>query len=352
MDLNTSASAHPPRIDTLSHISAPVDPESILSADLHVSESLQQEVTEQAPDGKLCLVTRDTEQLRCCHVVQPTIDPMKLQRIELARGSTEEGLDVNISSNLLWLREDMYQSFVSFDWALVPTLGVLRKLVVSEAARWNGPPSEDYLKFLEPKIWEYHLVPFQSSPAGFERFGDRFNDYAAHSYPFQDLEPLKSHVNPFFVVYNAGRKFRYHQKRKERDPDSDTHILPQYDHLLEMCASIYDPRSKEAPEISLSISGPRQNRSYLSSGSGDMSSETSEEQYLYRDEQFQRRAFAAHNFPQSHSDIGDSHSHKHIATSDRYLPAPEESVHSSTSDQHLGAVPSGVSVTSQHWVSI
>ncbi|CUA72141.1 kinase, putative [Rhizoctonia solani] len=348
--------AHPPRSDTLSHISAPLVSEIILSNGLDVSESLQQQVAEQSPDGKRCLVTRDMEQLRCCHVLEPTIDPVKLQRLKLARGSTEEGLDVHISSNLLWLREDIHRSFSSFDWALVPTWNVLREMVASEGVRGNGPLSKHYIEFFEAKTWEYHFVPLRPSPTAFERSGDSLGDYTTHSYPFPDLEPLKSHVSPFFAVYNAGRKARYHKKKKERDPRSDTSILPQYDQHLNICALIYASWSKETSESSLPhISRPRRNRCYLASSSGESPSETSEEQYLYRDEQIQRRAFAAHDFPQSHSDVGDSHSHKHIATTsilDQYLPAPEESVHSSTSDQHLRAIPSGVDMTFYHWAII
>ncbi|CAE6501352.1 unnamed protein product [Rhizoctonia solani] len=90
------------RSDILSDISAPSVSKGVLPAGSHVSESLQQEVIQQAPGGKRCLVTCDVEQLHCCHVIEQSIDPIKLQKLATAWGCMTEGIDVNNYSNLLW----------------------------------------------------------------------------------------------------------------------------------------------------------------------------------------------------------------------------------------------------------
>ncbi|CAE6460874.1 unnamed protein product [Rhizoctonia solani] len=221
----------------------------------------------------------------------------------------------------------------------------------------NGLISEHYLQVFPHQIWEYHLIPFRPALPTLERFGDNLEIHTTYDHPFLQLEPLKSHVHPFFVVYNAGRKARYHMEKKKQQPDSDTDLVPEYLRHIRLCAWIYVSWMKQASEtlVSDDISQPARKRSYAAISSGGSSSVSSEQQRLQRDEWTQRQAFAVHYSPQSCSGADAPQSHKYIvatSTSDRYLPTVEHSIHSSDYEQRLATISSRTSFPSCYWTNI
>ncbi|KDN47249.1 hypothetical protein RSAG8_03728, partial [Rhizoctonia solani AG-8 WAC10335] len=348
----------PSRRGTRSNLSAASAPKTVVSGGSCVSESVEEVLKILAPDGKRCLVTRDVAQIECCRVIARHSPIATLKKPERAWGIRSEDPCLSLDLNLLWLRKEMHGRFENFDWALVPTMKVLKEMVYFGFHRVGGPSSSNYLEKFADKIWDYHFVPFRRSPIVFERYDDSPQGYAAHDYPFANLGLLRSHVHPFFAVYNAGEKAIYHKKKKA-EPNWDTDIPLGFEECLDVCVKLFNSWNKDAletlqPDVT---SQPPRNPSHPPSTSGGRSRERSQQQAQDRDARAKRRRIdpAAHDPRQSSSGTGAPHGRERMtATSvtDQYLTTPELSVYSGDRENRLGIICSGTSLPSCHWTGV
>ncbi|KDN47225.1 hypothetical protein RSAG8_03704, partial [Rhizoctonia solani AG-8 WAC10335] len=321
----------PSRRGTRSNLSVQSAPKTDISGGSYVSDSVKKELKLLAPDGKRCLVTRNVEQIDCCQVIARPTPVATLKKLEIAWGITNKDLRLNQK--------------------------VLNKICTFEVRRAGGPSSSHYLEKFADTEWDYHFVPFRRSPIRFHRYDDSLQGYPNHDYPFATLGLLRSHVHPFFAVYNAGEKALYHQEKK-KEPNSDTDIPPEFEEPLGVCVKIFNLWNKEVPEAlqpDVSSQAPR-NPSHPPSTSEGRSGEGSRQHDREWDERAKHRHItpASPNPRQSDLGIGTPQGRDRMATAsatDQYLSTPE-SIHSGVHDNCLGIICSGNSLPSCHWTSV
>ncbi|CAE7115214.1 unnamed protein product [Rhizoctonia solani] len=190
----------------------------------HLSLAIRQELSKRAPDGQRCLITRNVKPLEPCYLIPKAISTEEQEKLEYAWGMKIREFTINSTSNLTWLTCDMHGLFDGNCWALVPTKEVLIEIITFSSFK-----SRSFLERFPEQIWGYHFVLIQHWPEAIMRFTDdklitpllpsREADlpasdqpeidlpaYEVHKYPFEHLRVIKSHVHPFYVTYNAGKK--------------------------------------------------------------------------------------------------------------------------------------------------
>ncbi|CAE6471298.1 unnamed protein product [Rhizoctonia solani] len=325
------------------------------------SEGAKERLTQLAPDGERCLLTRQPYSLECSHLVaRNTRDPIRM-RLASVWGMNNREFYIHDTSSMLWLDRTMHVSFDDYNWALLPTEEDLEAVVAFDDSRaGNLRAPSHYLQdgllrseqTLPNRIWNYHLVLFRPQHTMILRLGTNPGSYVVHQYPFETLGLLQSHVHPLYVVYNVGKKVH-----DILDPvwnvKSDYKLPQQHITSLHKCEALC--RSWLGPLLKISESHPDQSYSdcsCLSSTSGSQSNSRSQREAS--NERFQRRnkTSAAQNpLPLDLSAGAGAGAGTSVAlTSDQYLPIPE-SMPSVDCERRLETISSETSFSSLHWAN-
>ncbi|CAE7231493.1 unnamed protein product [Rhizoctonia solani] len=316
------------------------------------------EETARTPGGECSPTTRDVEPLELCHVVSPSIASDMPQKFECAWGMRPGEFKFNVASNSLLLTREMRARFENYDWALVPTKEVLRKII--RFIRKGSPKATHYLKEFPDQMWDYHFVRFRQPPidaprptddqlaelaqctieeglsvrAGKE--GSRSGSdhliadvpaFQVDKYPVEELGLVRSHVHPFFAAYNAAEKL--YRIKISKDPRFQaSHRVSKYNPELWECLALHACWRSVTP-ASLHIHATQQlpNPSYPRSTSRIQSDECYEHQQSDRDVRAPKRQ--RRSGPQDSPSYGSG-------TTDSYLSTSEQSVDPAFADrEHL-----------------
>ncbi|CAE6476895.1 unnamed protein product, partial [Rhizoctonia solani] len=220
---------------------------SMVSGASYVSLGMNQLLSECAPDGECCAITRNVKPIEACHLIGKATKSDLQAKIESAWGTETGQFSTNCVANLIWLTRDMHNLFDDDHWALVPTRAVLTEMMAFNTVR---PKPKPYNEMFPDEIREFHYVQFKSLPAFIMQFTDNklrnfpqysseaglpapaqpeidFPAYEIHRYPFESLGVIKSHAHPFFVTYNTGQKM--HRLRKA---NGDLQLPPHANNYL------------------------------------------------------------------------------------------------------------------------
>ncbi|CAE6404980.1 unnamed protein product [Rhizoctonia solani] len=266
------------------------------------TENARAALTEIAPDGYRCLITRQLYDLECCHLVpRCTRVAIRLQ-LENVWGIETKKFRIYDAYNMLWLDASTHRSFDNCKWVLLPTKEDLAAVVAFDSSRvGNTRASSNYLE--------------------------------VHEYPFESLGLLQSHVHPLYVVYDVGTKVH-----SMLDPELNTKLG---------CPLIETPESDpyQAPSDS----------SHLPSTSGSRYDRSTQNQE--RDERHRRRnetSGAQNPLPSGRGAGAGAPQGRDCtavtSTTDKYLPTPDQSMYSADRECRLEAT-SGTNFPSLHWVS-
>ncbi|CUA71359.1 hypothetical protein RSOLAG22IIIB_04574 [Rhizoctonia solani] len=196
-------------------------------------------LTQAAPDGERCFITRHRKPLRCGHLIACSIDTEKQRLLEAAWGMKSGEFDSHALQNIFWLKVDMHTMFDRYTWLILPAEKDLKKVIDFNHRRASKHAPSHFLTALPGKTWEYHFLSL-----GYEdpivRFGDDPKSYTVHESPYTSLSPLRSHLHPFYVIYNVGEKVH---NIKDPEWNLDGHYKlpedPSYRPLLEQCEALY-----------------------------------------------------------------------------------------------------------------
>ncbi|CAE6416987.1 unnamed protein product [Rhizoctonia solani] len=360
--LSTEGPNYKPRLSTShsseSHTSYPTSRHTTdTSCGSSASEGTKERLTQLAPDGKLCLITRQTYPLECSHLVaRSTRDAIRLQ-LASVWGMENRDFYIHDVSNMLWLSLTMHGLFDHYNWALLPTKEDLEAVVAFDDSRaGNLRPPSHYLQegllrseqTLPNRIWNYHLVLFRPEPLAFVRFDNESELPHLQQYPFETLGLLQSHVHPLYVVYNVGKKV-HHILDPKWNVNSHYKLPQQHATSLHRCEALC--RSWLGPLLKIPESHAHHSSlhcSCLPSTSGSQSNSRSQPEV--RNEWFQRRNKTSATQNPLPLDLSAGAGTSVALTSDQYLPIPE-SMSSVDCERRLETISSETSFSSLHWAN-
>ncbi|KII84835.1 hypothetical protein PLICRDRAFT_45637 [Plicaturopsis crispa FD-325 SS-3] len=181
------------------------------------------------PDGtQRCLVTNTTSTLEVIHALRYSTDEELLCILEYAWNKRKGTLNVNSRYNLTALSIDWHRLFDKDQWILLP-----EEKYIAAYYRDAKNPSVDAVPIgdnfpgpmeSEDNMFNYTLLP-RFSHAMMEKSAAELVEpfevpsevkksqtewpiaqYNYHGYPFGTLRTLRSHLQPFWVIANAGPK--------------------------------------------------------------------------------------------------------------------------------------------------
>ncbi|CAE6417016.1 unnamed protein product [Rhizoctonia solani] len=351
--LSTEGPNYKPKLCTSrsseSHTSYPTSPHTDTSCGSSASEGTKERLTQLAPDGERCLLTRQPYALECSHLVaRNTRDPIRL-RLASVWGMKNREFYIHDASNMLWLSGDMHVSFDDYNWALLPTKEDLEAVVAFDDSRaGNLRAPSHYLQILSNRIWNYHLVLFRPRLDMILRLGTNPGSYVVHHYPFETLGLLQSHVHPLYVVYNVGKKV-HHILDPKWNVNSHYKLPQQHATSLHRCEALC--RSWLGPLLKIPESHAHHSSlhcSCLPSTSGSQSNSRSQPEV--RNEWFQRRNKTSATQNPLPLDLSAGAGTSVALTSDQYLPIPE-SMSSVDCERRLETISSETSFSSLHWAN-
>ncbi|QRW13428.1 HNH endonuclease [Ceratobasidium sp. AG-Ba] len=108
-------------------------------------DKIEGELREASLTGGLCAITRTDEQVHLS-VLSKDTSPENIEKLEFAWGLESGTLNMNNTRNMIILQDELSNSFLEGDWALVPTMKTLekfdsRKLYTYEFASWKETPN-------------------------------------------------------------------------------------------------------------------------------------------------------------------------------------------------------------------
>ncbi|ETW86454.1 hypothetical protein HETIRDRAFT_165974 [Heterobasidion irregulare TC 32-1] len=176
-------------------------------ATTRVSKSV---VLELDPTGGQCLLTRELDDeapLEFAHIFprcEMNNDDL-ITNLERAWGIGHRCFNIDDARNLLLLKVDWHRLFDAKRWLLLPSPDMVTNL-------HNHTEGNITLRYNGATKFEYKMVPLgskrimdvyrHSRPDG----ADEESSASSYKYPFRNLPTLESHVQPHWVVLNAGMK--------------------------------------------------------------------------------------------------------------------------------------------------
>ncbi|KXN81612.1 hypothetical protein AN958_04233 [Leucoagaricus sp. SymC.cos] len=134
------------------------------------------------------------------HVLTSAIPPEILSQF---KAGGLQSLSVDDPHNIIKLSLDLGAMFQNDMWILLPEEEVVRELL----ARANNPSDFfDYIKMMNS--WLYRFVCISPRMRGFRlvQYSLGKDEPIIHSYPFNKVPVVQSHVEPYFVICNIGAK--------------------------------------------------------------------------------------------------------------------------------------------------
>ncbi|KAF8550575.1 hypothetical protein OG21DRAFT_1499702 [Imleria badia] len=170
------------------------------------------------PDQGRCFITNRPTPLRLYHLVSQATDRETITRLEYVWELGHRQFDLDAKHNVLHLRADWLILFDDSRWILVPEVKIiqdLKKIYLTD----KHPTSNLPMQF-ENQTFNYYVVPAPSLREPICRFPDVDGDaHKTHVPPYSELGPLTSHIHPYYVIFNSGRKighFKYGELLKMR----------------------------------------------------------------------------------------------------------------------------------------
>ncbi|KAJ7626456.1 hypothetical protein B0H17DRAFT_563389 [Mycena rosella] len=182
------------------------------SATSSIATRAKENLEKVSPRKRCCIVTNEEfprAAIEAAHLLPRAADHELLTKLEYAFNLKYKQLHIDTTRNLAYLRADQHRSFDRRGFLLLPTREVLLRvhtftLSAKEAAK-------TYKEVFNETEFEYRIVPLQLFEDGntvFRKLSDVGPQYES-IFPLPNAEilpTLKSHVNPFFVIANAGSK--------------------------------------------------------------------------------------------------------------------------------------------------
>ncbi|ETW86478.1 hypothetical protein HETIRDRAFT_308358, partial [Heterobasidion irregulare TC 32-1] len=177
---------------------------------------------------KHCLVTNELAseaRVEPCYLLNQRLWDNKemLTRLEWHWGMKYSSLELNVEANMIYLRQDLLESFDSNRWLLLPPPEMVdrvwaRYFMIDLKSPIQQSPIESIYEGGE--VFEYRLFPLDKDLRPIKRFDepDSTNrssplnadpteeNSTRHSYPFDSLPILVSSVRPHFVILDSAGK--------------------------------------------------------------------------------------------------------------------------------------------------
>ncbi|KAF8599408.1 hypothetical protein BDV93DRAFT_609260 [Ceratobasidium sp. AG-I] len=183
-----------------------------------------------------CIITLATRPVEVCHVLSQTAPPQMTWKLEMMWGMEFGTLDLHTIRNMTCLTANMHRMFDENDWALVPKLDFLEKILLTK----QSPNAiTRFATYASSQSIDYHFVPFRNFPEALIRFDQHEESFQVYRSPFDNFPNVMSHVHPFFVICNAAQKEIYHRDLDLKNGDMPTGLRNTYAQQLDACVVIY-----------------------------------------------------------------------------------------------------------------
>ncbi|KAB5594682.1 hypothetical protein CTheo_1829 [Ceratobasidium theobromae] len=224
----------PSALRTLSVYSTPP---SDISRPSQISIRAKDNLRVVSPDKALCVISRDSESVDCCHVLRRSTRNKYIGVLEKAWGVPQGELNIDTTQNLIFLRADFHRTFDSSNWALVPKMTVLEKITVEVVLQSNSTTCEKFTEKFPGISWSYDFVHFRGAPDRFLRRGESIDSFTIHQQPFSDFPSIPPHIHPYFVICNVAQKVNKIRKGSEWDSIVFHSDLKK---RVELCSAVYN----------------------------------------------------------------------------------------------------------------
>ncbi|KAJ7300473.1 hypothetical protein DFH08DRAFT_1090579 [Mycena albidolilacea] len=161
--------------------------------------------------GRVCIITREfgpEVSIEAAHLVPRSTPSPMLWKLEFSFGLRYRQLHIDTTRNLAYIRADLHKSFDNNGWFFLPDSDTLNKIKDYLLQR----PGMTYKRLFLRAKFEYRIIPLQlrhDNIGVFRRSSHKDSEPAYDRiFPSTDNSPpiVQSHINPFFVIANAGPK--------------------------------------------------------------------------------------------------------------------------------------------------
>ncbi|KAJ7802585.1 hypothetical protein B0H14DRAFT_3884503 [Mycena olivaceomarginata] len=198
----------PPRARAAIQLYATPQARSVTSS---IAAPAKAKLEKVSPGGRSCIVTNEEfpyAAIDAAHLLPRATKADLLAKLEFSFNLKYKQLHIDTTRNLAYLRADQHWSFDHKGFILLPTNADLM-LVHAFTFTMDTAHIKTYKEvFAERKTFEYRIVPLQLSRDGNAVFCRQDPEYKK-IFPLANpttLPTVQSHVNPFFVIANAGPK--------------------------------------------------------------------------------------------------------------------------------------------------
>ncbi|KII84836.1 hypothetical protein PLICRDRAFT_45638 [Plicaturopsis crispa FD-325 SS-3] len=176
------------------------------TVEAYVPRSVVARLKKLDPDGPRCLVTNKSVDIDFAYCVPRDLDPSTLERLEYSWNLKPQTLNTDTRYNIFPLNRHLHRLFDSDDWILLPSEEVIRSYIEMNGRMPIGPD----FPHQPDGMYEYTLIAkktmVQHTIHRAQLDGAASDQDVAHTYPFRTLGLIKSHINPCFALWNAGKK--------------------------------------------------------------------------------------------------------------------------------------------------
>jgi hypothetical protein len=178
------------------------------------THSQKRKAKELDPRDGRCMLSNEREpscSVEVCHLLARATKPGILTALEYFWGMQYWSLDVDSSKNLCFQMRTLHTAFDNHYWFLVPSLDIMIKL--AEFKREPNIPITSVYGTTE--VFTYTIVPLEIMQEVVIHYRSYEPDVrldsgrphlTPHYWPYNTLPTLESHIQPHFVVCNAGEK--------------------------------------------------------------------------------------------------------------------------------------------------
>ncbi|KAJ7302597.1 hypothetical protein DFH08DRAFT_905031 [Mycena albidolilacea] len=157
--------------------------------------------------GRVCILTKESTpkvSIEAAHLVPRAASGTLLAKLEFSFGLHYKQLHIDTTGNLVYIRADLHRSFDNKGWLLLPETDVIKRIQTHKTGAGN------YKQVFTETEFTYRIIPmqlFRDRTAVFQRVSPNSEEHRK-IFPADPSSPVRvtSHVNPFFVVANAGAK--------------------------------------------------------------------------------------------------------------------------------------------------
>ncbi|KAG8754780.1 hypothetical protein FRC11_006456 [Ceratobasidium sp. 423] len=208
-----------------------------------VSDAAKDRLTQNSFKGQLCSITWSGRSLECAHVLRRSTVGGLLTTLEYAWGVKFGTLNLDTTQNMMWLSPHLHRYFDAEDWALVPSLAILKAIQAESVRQLSFFPKTKFTRLYPREHRDYDFVHFKSTTEPLFRVHSTISPgYSMHSPPYSTLSPIKSHVHPYFVICSVARKDKKHYPQLNQS-NSNGGYEPLSREIVErvrICRTIHD----------------------------------------------------------------------------------------------------------------